>query len=321
MNHSTKTVCIIPQEYGILSPLRQLNDRLDVINEFVETDPILRKFVMGGRFNITKSELEYLYRKYYCMEWVVRYEKDVHKMIGELCDNECYYYFQTTFLNRRLNMKGAIRVNSVNYMKYIVSLYGTKVLNSELCDTAAGYGRLKCLKYLVSQGYKCTEKTVDRAASSGKLHILRYLREIGTMYPPNREIACENAARFGQIECLQYLHEVWGLPMGDNITYIVTMYDRVNCLEYIHTHGGSIDRGFTNAIDNESIKCLEYLHNHARDQILEECPDPIREAKNRIMSLKFLYEHGYKPKISIKELVTLQTNRECADFVVNYMEQ
>ena len=83
---------------------------------------------------------------------------------------------------------------------------------------------------------KCSEEKerfCDETARKGNLELLQYLHEKGCPWDVG---ACYSAAGEGQLECLKYLHEN-GCPWGQLTCISAARGGHLECLKYLHEKG------------------------------------------------------------------------------------
>jgi hypothetical protein len=78
-------------------------------------------------------------------------------------------------------------------------------------------------------------------ARNGELEMLKCVYEYMAKSDPSRHTwdwyICENAAEYGQIECLKYSHKA-GCPWSIYTSYLAGQRGHVECLKYIYKNGG-----------------------------------------------------------------------------------
>jgi hypothetical protein len=127
------------------------------------------------------------------------------------------------------------------------------------------HGTVNHLVYLINNGfaYRDDYALCSFAAQAGNLPCLQYLLE----HDFARMRICENAAAYGQYECLVFAHQFgcqWNLddPRVTATTF-AARGGHYECLVYAHKHGCPItDRAYTIAIMNEQHACAKYICNH-----------------------------------------------------------
>lgn len=101
---------------------------------------------------------------------------------------------------------------------------------SSLCEKAAECNSVKCLKYLVENGFKYRDHTFSIAAKHSALECLKYLHQLNTTNCMWSNDACISAAREGNLECLKYLHEN-GCPWNARTCSSATYHGHINLLK------------------------------------------------------------------------------------------
>ena len=102
----------------------------------------------------------------------------------------------------------------------------------DACASAAGNGKLECLKYLHEEvKAPWNWQTAAWAAKNGRLHILEYLVE--RKYDKYDAIACTFAAWDGHLDCLKFLHETAKAPWNSRAVQEAQKNNRSECLQYL----------------------------------------------------------------------------------------
>jgi len=102
----------------------------------------------------------------------------------------------------------------------------------DACERAANSGSLECLKYLREEveapwGFE----TAEQAAANGHLHILEYLVE--RKYDKYNIWACRLAAKNGHLDCLKYLRETAKAPWNSSAVRNAHENNHPECLQYL----------------------------------------------------------------------------------------
>jgi ribulose bisphosphate carboxylase small subunit len=63
-------------------------------------------------------------------------------------------------------------------------------------------GCIGVIKYLLGRGFKLTEELMNKAATSGSVQVVKFLRE---NYCPWSVLTCASAVRHGYLACVRYL--------------------------------------------------------------------------------------------------------------------
>jgi len=127
---------------------------------------------------------------------------------------------------------------------------------------------------------------INEAAKVGDLALLMKLRQEGHEWTSNT--MCY-AAVGGHLECLRYIHEHGG-QMTSYVIANAAAFD-LECLKYLHENGCEWDRWTaTNAAHFGHLECLKYLYEHG-------CPWDARATRcaaqyGHLNCLRYLHEHG-----------------------------
>jgi hypothetical protein len=111
----------------------------------------------------------------------------------------------------------------------------------QLCTLAARYGRLATLQWLVENeqaarpvSFLLMTAVCKEAAKFGRLDCLRYLHgERGWSWSIT---TCRAAAEHNQLECLMYAHEN-KCPWDREVIRLATLHGSLDCLQYARRHG------------------------------------------------------------------------------------
>jgi hypothetical protein len=110
----------------------------------------------------------------------------------------------------------------------------------QFCTLAARYGRLATLQWLVQDdraarpvSFMLMTSVCKEAAKYGQLDCLRYLHERGWSW---NATTCRAAAEHDQLACLRYAHEN-NCPWDEDVTRLATVNDSFDCLIYAREHG------------------------------------------------------------------------------------
>ena len=125
------------------------------------------------------------------------------------------------------------------------------------------------------------------AAKYGEIECLKYAHEIGFNW---NEDTCSNAAAYGNLECLQYAHEN-GCPWNENTTASAAESGYIECLKYAHENGcpwGYFTCSW--AALRGKLDCLKYAHENG-------CPWDKKTCSNAAFNghldcLKYAQENG-----------------------------
>ena len=136
------------------------------------------------------------------------------------------------------------------------------------CKAACKYGRLDFLDYFVRHGRPLALDALEEAANYGQLECLKYVYNKLECEKKERTdwkgVNVQQAARAGHLECLRYLIER-GLPRSEEMMTSAAKGNQVSTLKYIiapfqdqFCHW-SISMVHGPAVSSSSIECVEYL--------------------------------------------------------------
>ena len=107
------------------------------------------------------------------------------------------------------------------------------------CNEAADTGNLALVRWLREvKEFDWNERTINRAAINGHLHIVTYCTERKC---PRSKLACANAAEFGHLDILKYLHEN-GVPWDSWTCTFARKNNQLECLVYALDNGCQNDK-------------------------------------------------------------------------------
>ena len=102
------------------------------------------------------------------------------------------------------------------------------------CSQAALTGNLALVRWLREvKKFDWNERTINRAATNGHLHIVKYCME---QKCPRSELACASAAGSGHLDILKYLHEN-GAPWDSWTCAFARENNQLECLNYAKENG------------------------------------------------------------------------------------
>ena len=192
--------------------------------------------------------------------------------------------------------------------------------NDFFCELATEKGLLGCLKALRNYRFKWNKSVIcERAAKYGHLECLKYAHENGC---PLKSWVCAIAASRGHLECLQYAHEK-GCPWDYMTTMMAAELGRLECLKYAHVNGCPWrENTCSEAARNGHLECLKYAH-------VNKCPWDYRTCMHaakygHLKCLKYAYENGcpYEPKLksTIVQKILIPKWRDVVKrlWIVNY---
>ena len=171
------------------------------------------------------------------------------------------------------------------------------------CYQVAFTNKLELLKW-AREEKKCDwdSGTISSAASQGNLEMVKYC--VANECPIN-EYACENAARYGHLECLKYLREEAKAPWDKYTATWAAQNGHLHILEYL------VERKYDKydayacyyAAVHGHLDCLKYLRETAKAPWDSEAVEGAHE-NNHLECLQYLldnncplpfnwrYEHG-----------------------------
>lgn len=131
-----------------------------------------------------------------------------------------------------------------------------EALEREMCETAAEYNQLECLKYLHENGYEWDYSTPSSAATEGSLECLRYALENGC---PWDIYTCIEASSNMTSDCLQYARER-GCSWNSLVMRCAASYGSLACIQYAHNNGCPWNKySCRDAAHAGNLECLKYL--------------------------------------------------------------
>ena len=105
------------------------------------------------------------------------------------------------------------------------------------------------------QSYFCRFHGACDPEYQGRFDAIQYMRVHGWC-----RAVIGHAARYGRIDCLEYLHEN-GCPWDEEATESAADGGHLDCLKYLHEKGCPWNEGATKfAAANGHLDCLKYLH-------------------------------------------------------------
>jgi hypothetical protein len=138
-------------------------------------------------------------------------------------------------------INAAARQGNLEMVKYCVA--NECPINEYACARAAESGHLECLKYLREEAKAPWDfKTAYWAAENGHLHILEYLVE--RKYDKYDAWACMLAAENGHLDCLKYLHETAKAPWNSQPVRYAHENKHPECLQYLLDNDCPLPRGW-----------------------------------------------------------------------------
>lgn len=218
--------------------------------------------------------------------------------------------------NQRKRLKVAASLGCILALKRILVQVDRSELTKDLCESAAKYGHLACLKYLHDQGCPWDDYTCTIAAGSGHIDCLRYAHSNGCPMTAEvclaaaqndhldclryahdqkcewNKVVCAAAALGGSLQCLQFAHQQ-GCPWDRHVCQIAASRGNLACLQYALAHNCPWDTGMTKAAaENGHFACLHYAHQHGCYIVKVVCNiDPTASESHRMCYL-YVAQHG-----------------------------
>lgn len=141
-------------------------------------------------------------------------------------------------------------------------------------DCAVNCEILNIVKYLLKKGLSWPKNACDNIVMTGNVGILAYALETGCVLSGTE---CYTAARYGNLRCLKYLHEVLRCPWNELTPYNAVLGGHLDCFVYAHEHGCPWNTSTeesemplnelcysnicTIAVVNDEVECLKYAHS------------------------------------------------------------
>ena len=142
--------------------------------------------------------------------------------------------------------------------------YNIKMDESDFCSGVAWTNKLELLKW-AREEKQCEwdEETINVAACQDNLEMVKYC--VANECPVN-DYACACAARYGQLECLKYLHEEGKAPWDGNTAAWAAQEGHLHILEYLveRKYDRYNERACQWAAKHGHLDCLKYLHETAK---------------------------------------------------------
>jgi len=129
-----------------------------------------------------------------------------------------------------VTINAAAGQGNLEMVKYCVA--NECYISTWACARAAESGHLECLKYLREEVKAPWDfRTAALAARNGHLHILEYLVE--RKYDKYNVFECWEAAENGHLDCLKYLRETAKAPWNYYAVREAHKYNQTECLQYL----------------------------------------------------------------------------------------
>jgi len=185
---------------------------------------------------------------------------------------EIYFYVDKNInnINFKQMMNDFPNFSLINELMLLTSQVRYKLINF-----AAEKDYLSLIKYARNIGINWNEKSCSTAAKYGNLNCLKYLIENDCPYDFEKIIF--KVVKYGHLKCLIYLYEK-GIEFPDNIFYIAIKYDKLDCLKYVLNKKCEYkENGCEVAASYGNLDILVYLHERGFILNRKTC---IESAKN-----------------------------------------
>jgi len=167
-------------------------------------------------------------------------------------------------LKKRFKVREMSSISTLEFAWENKSLWPSWWDEPRFCSRVAQMNKLELLKW-IREEKKCEwdYRTINVAARQGNLEMVKY--RVANECPVD-DYACACAARYGQLECLKYLHEEGKAPWDGNTAAWAAENGHLHILEYL------VERKFdkynewacTLAAKFGYFDCLVYLHETAK---------------------------------------------------------
>ena len=174
-----------------------------------------------------------------------------------------------------------------------------KYLHEEGCTltvedlrAAAEGGHLECVKYmcpilLPAQSYFIERAIIAPACKHNHMSLLHYLNACEIDWSQHD---CIHAARAGNLECLQFMHER-GSSWDEDTIHDAAGKGHLGCLKYMHECGCPWNSdACVNAAEYGHFDCVQYLHEHGCPWDTDTCC--YAAIGGHLNCLQYAHEHG-----------------------------
>lgn len=161
-------------------------------------------------------------------------------------------------------------IGAYDLMKYVIA-DGVRPSESTM-DAVAKHGDLDMLRWLHNQGVMATSNAVKSAVLSGSFEVLQWLMDTF----PSAVIAgatepCTSAADTGNLEMMQFL-----LSKGYRLDYMAfgsaLMRGHMHILEFLHCHQCPYDpQALSHAAANGHLSCIQYMRSNGYEWDTDTC--------------------------------------------------
>lgn len=188
-------------------------------------------------------------------------QKHHEKELKEIIENTIFKEkLMALFHNDELLVIKAAKLGFLDLLKFAVYYYRPDEKNIKITSTAASYGKLDALKYLIEENFCFDEETTYGAALFGHLDVIKFLHEKENFLID--ENTCAKAAEGGHLEIVKYLHEN-GCYWNEDTTNMAAQNGFINVLEYAYDNGCPIDDSLAmKAVYGGSVDCLDFAYKN-----------------------------------------------------------
>ena len=148
-------------------------------------------------------------------------------------------------------------------------------------NAAASEGDLELIKDLHLQGHPWDEETYYEAATSGHIHIMKYLNYNECPWRKNLGGLCEDVAIEGHLNALKYLVYL-GCPIEDpdnNLYECLAENNRLDIMKYLYyecqlcIEDDTIENIMFSAASEDYVDIVQWLHEYLGYEFSEEVCD------------------------------------------------
>lgn len=130
----------------------------------------------------------------------------------------------------------------------------------------------------------------------------------------NLDWLCAHSSRKGNVQCLQYAHEL-GFPLNYGCLFGSATEGRLNCLKYLYNNWCVFPKNVMEiAAKSCSIECIEYLHDKGFKWNCKICSTAACEGN--LPFLKYLHENGCPWDSSTIESAKKNKHFDCVEYAL-----
>ena len=182
----------------------------------------------------------------------------------------------------------AIKKHNLEIFKYLCE---NLVIEDYVYCYVVKYNFMTGLNFLYLNKYPISASVAVTASKCGYKHILEYYKD--TINKKFTIQCCEFAAKYGYLDCLQYLHEN-GCKWTKNTTRMAATNNHLNCLEYAHKNGCFISYNFLhNVVIKGYYDCLKYCHENGVKSFQKGLLCKYAAENGHLDCLIYLHENNY----------------------------